>query len=249
MSTLNSSDWFSTALGSHLIERELAYFDEKVTDIFGFNALQVGLAEFDFLRASRIPMRASIGQHACARVAADPAFLPVAGQSIDLMLLPHVFEFAANPHQILREVERVLMAEGQVIISGFNPFSLWGVKRFFNRHSGSFPWSGHFITLARMKDWLSLLNFEVTGGHMCCYAPPFANDKWRERFDFMDKAGDRWWPLAGGVYFLQAKKRVHGMRLLTPNWNDSLAAKRRLAAAAQDRVAPMQKQKEQEPIA
>ena len=253
MSTLKEADWFDTALGRHLLEREQAYFDEVVSDIFGFNALQLGLLEFDFLRASRIPMRAAIGHGPQARVAADPAFLPVAGQSIDLLLLPHVFEFAANPHQILREVERVLMPEGHAIISGFNPLSLWGVKRFLNRDSGNYPWTGRFISLPRMKDWLSLLNFEVTGGRMCCYAPPFASDKWRERFGFLDDAGDRWWPLAGGVYFLLAKKCVHGMRLLTPNWNDSLAAKRRLAAAAQDRVVPnrvvrMQKKKEQEPI-
>ena len=248
MSTVKAAEWFGSALGRHLIEREQAYFDEAVNDIFGFNALQVGMADYDFLRACRIPLRAAVGQGGGARIQADPAFLPVDGQSIDLLLLPHVFEFAANPHQILREVERVLMPEGHVIISGFNPFSLWGMKRFMNRNSGNFPWSGRFITLARMKDWLSLLNFEVTGGHMCCYAPPFANDKWRERFRFMDEAGDRWWPLAGGVYFLLARKRVHGMRMLTPSWNDSLAARRRLAAAAQDKVVSMHKRKEQEPI-
>lgn len=248
MSTVKAGEWFDSALGRHLIEREQAYFDETVNDIFGFNALQVGMVEFDFLRACRIPLCASIGQSAGARIEADPAFLPVAGQSIDLMVLPHVFEFATNPHQILREVERVLMPEGHVIISGFNPFSLWGVKHFFNRNSGNFPWTGRFISLARMKDWLSLLNFEVTGGQMCCYAPPVANDKWRERFSFMDEAGDRWWPLAGGVYFLLARKRVQGMRMLTPNWHDSLASKRRLAAAAQDRGVSMHKQKEQEPI-
>lgn len=252
MSTLSQNQWFDTALGRHLLEREQAYFDDVVSDIFGFNALQLGLTEFDFLRASRIPLRAAVGQEPNVRIIADFQHLPVATQSIDLLLLPHVLEFAANPHQILREVERVLMPEGHVVIAGFNPFSLWGAKRFLSRDSGDYPWNGHFIALPRVKDWLALLGFEVTGGRLCCYAPPLASAKWRERFRFMDDAGDRWWPLAGGVYFLLAKKRVHGMRLITPNWNDSLAAKRRLAAAAQDRaqdrVMQMTKKKEREPI-
>jgi SAM-dependent methyltransferase len=248
MSTLSENEWFETALGQHLLQREQAYFDEVVSDIFGFNALQIGLTEFDFLRASRIPLRAAMGRSPGVRVTADPAFLPVASQSVDLLLLPHVLEFAPNSHQILREVERVLMPEGHVVISGFNPLSLWGAKRFLNRDSHEYPWNGRFIALPRMKDWLSLLNFEVSGGRMCCYAPPLASAKWRERLSFMDDAGDRWWPLAGGVYFLLAKKRVHGMRLITPNWHESLAAKRRLAAAAQDRVVRMNKPKQREPI-
>lgn len=248
MSTLNENQWFGTELGRYLLEREQAYFDEVVSDIFGFNALQVGLTEFDFLRTCRIPLRAAIGRGGAVRVLAEPSFLPVASQSVDLLLLPHVLEFASDPHQILREVERVLMPEGHVVIAGFNPLSLWGMTRFFNRRCGSYPWTGNFISLPRMKDWLSLLNFEVAGGRMCCYVPPLSSTQWRQRFGFLENAGDRWWPLGGGVYFLLAKKRVHGMRLLTPHWNDTLAAKRRLAAAAQDRVVSLHKKKEREPI-
>ncbi len=239
MSTLSPEEWFATPLGQDLLAREQAFYDETVGDIFGFNALQLGLTGADFLRASRIPLRATVGVGEGARVVADPHFLPIATQSIDLVLLPHVLEFAAHPHQILREVERVLMPEGQVVISGFNPLSLWGLKRFFKRSTGAYPWNGRFISLPRLKDWLSLLNFEMTAGRMCCYAPPFASDAWRERFAFMDKAGDRWWPLGGGVYFLVAKKRVHGMRLILPNWNERRAARQRLAAAPQRQAASL----------
>jgi SAM-dependent methyltransferase len=248
MSIFNENEWFATALGRHVLEREQAYFDEVVADIFGFNALQLGLTEFDLLRTSRIPLRAALGRAQAARVVGDPAFLPIASQSVDLLLLPHVLEFASNPHQILREVERVLIPEGHLLISGFNPFSVWGLKQFLNKRSGIYPWTGKFISLPRMKDWLSLLNFEVSGGRMCCYTPPFAGAQWRRRFAFMESAGDRWWPLGGGVYFLLARKRVHGMRLLTPNWHDALAAKRRLAAAAQDRVVQLHRKKQREPI-
>jgi SAM-dependent methyltransferase len=249
MSTLNEAEWFETPLGQHLLAREQAWFDETVSDLFGFNALQLGLTQFDFLRGNRIPLRAAVGQGPNVRVRADFRHLPVASQSIDLLLLPHVLEFASDPHQILREVERVLMPEGHVVISGFNPLSLWGLKRFFNRRGAHYPWTGNFISLPRAKDWLSLLNFEVTRGRLCCYAPPFASAQWLERFRFMEDAGDRWWPLGGGVYFLLAKKRVHGMRLIMPNWNERLAAKKRLAAAAQRQVANLHKSKEREPLA
>jgi SAM-dependent methyltransferase len=248
MSTVNDREWFKTALGQHLLEREQAYFDDTVSDIFGFNALQLGLTQFDFLRANRIPLRAALGEGPNVRAVADLNFLPIASQSIDLLLLPHVLEFASHPHQILREVERVLMPEGHVVIAGFNPLSLWGVKRFVNRRSGNYPWTGHFISLPRVKDWLALLNFEVTGGRLCCYSPPIASLKWSERLRFMEEAGDRWWPLGGGVYFLVAKKRVHGMRLIMPSWNERLAAKQRLAAAAQRQVANLHKNKERDPV-
>ncbi len=72
----------------------------------------------------------------------------------------------------LREVERVLRPEGSLIISGFNPFSLWGMHRALGRKQG-YPWSGRFIALPRLKDWLALLGFEVVGGRFAAYAPPF----------------------------------------------------------------------------
>jgi SAM-dependent methyltransferase len=249
MSTISEQAWFETPLGEHLLAREQAYFDEVVSDIFGFNALQLGLAQYDFLRACRIPLRQSLGQHGEVGIKADFAYLPIASQSIDLLVLPHVLEFADNPHQILREAERVLMPEGHVVIAAFNPISLWGLKRFLRRQSGDYPWNGHFIALPRAKDWLALLGFEVVAGKLCCYEPPFSSVKWLDRFAFMEPAGDRWWPLAGGVYFLLAKKRVHGMRLIMPTWNERLAAQRQLAAAPQRQVPSLNKhRKEREPV-
>jgi SAM-dependent methyltransferase len=135
-----------------------------------------------------------------------------------------VLEFSSAPHQILREVERVLMPEGNLIISGFNPISLWGLNRRLRKPQG-YPWCGEFIGLARLKDWLALLGFEVVGGRFSIYAPPFQHSKWLERCAFMEAAGDRWWAVSGGVYFVHAVKRVPGMRLLKPKWNNGLVRK------------------------
>lgn len=218
------SEWFASDQGGYVLEREQAYFDRTVNDIFGYNALQLGLPEHDFLRNSRIPLRFSGAdqQKADVRLCGDE--LPIACGSLDLVLLPHVLEFAQQPHAILREVERVLMPEGSLIISGFNPHSLWGLHRTLVRRRG-YPWCGHFIALYRLKDWLSLLGFEVTGGSFAAYAPPFQQRKWLARSDLIEAAGNKWWPVSGGVYFLHAAKRVPGMRLIKPKWNQGLVKK------------------------
>ncbi len=216
-------DWFSTPLGRYLLATEREYYDRVVADIFGYNALQCGLAQIDLLAASRIPSRWRVGSSGPIDLRADFCDLPIAANSIDLVVLPHVLEFSDDPHQILREVVRVLVPEGQVVISGFNPWSLLGLKRIMPRHRGEVPWSGHFINLPRLKDWLSLLSFDIVGGRMQGYAPPFAQEHWLRRFSFLDAAGDRWWPFAGGIYLLQAVKRVRGMRVITPSWRPALA--------------------------
>jgi SAM-dependent methyltransferase len=215
--------WFETALGRYVLERERDYFDRVVADIFGYNALQFGLPQIDLLRTSRIPSRWCIGSSGSTALNADFRDLPIAANSIDLAVLPHVLEFTDDPHQILREVVRVLVPEGQVVISGFNPWSLLGLKRIAPSARSQMPWSGHFINLPRLKDWLSLLSFDVIGGRMHGYLPPFSQEPWLRRFNFLDAAGDRWWPFAGGIYLLQAVKRVRGMRVITPSWRPAIA--------------------------
>ena len=222
-------EWFASPLGRYLLECEHRYVDLAVADVFGFNALQLGLPGHDFLRASRIPLKCGIAPSGPVALRAEFRDLPIASNSIDLLLLPHALEFSEHPHQILREVRRVLMPEGHAVIACFNPWSLWGLRRLFSRARGAYPWRGRFINLPRLKDWLALLELEIVAGRMGCYLPPCTQDKWIEHFRFMEAAGDRWWPIAGGVYFLHVVKRVRGMRVIMPMWREQLARKRNLA--------------------
>ncbi len=216
LSRLNT-EWFESPLGQHLLFREQRYYDNAVSDVFGFNAVQVGLPQLDFLRNSRIPLRVTCAVEP-AGVRADPMFLPFECQSLDLLLLPHVLEFSANPHQVLREAERVLRPEGRLVLSGFNPRSLWGLARILQGGERGYPWNGNFLNVSRVKDWMVLLGLEVAAGSMCCYRPPINRETWLRRLRFMEPAGDRWWAMGGGVYFLQAVKRVHGMHVILPEW-------------------------------
>lgn len=233
-SIISLAPWFETPAGAYARAWEQARLDELTADIFGYNAVQVGLPQIDALASNRMPNRwitdsaLTAGAGAEMRRAVvlhDFAELPFATQSLDLVVLPHVLEFAAEPHQVLREVERVLIPEGQVIICGFNPVSMWGIRQGAGRLTGAhfLPLHGEFISVPRLKDWLKLLNMEINRGHFGCYAPPCATDKWLQRFAFLEKAGNRWWPYLGALYIVQAIKRVKGMRLVGPAWQKKTA--------------------------
>lgn len=207
---------------------EQTRLDALTSDIFGFNAMQIGLPQIDALRANRMPNKwlsdtlvpADSQSTPPVVVVHDFAELPFASQCLDLVVLPHVLEFAEEPHQVLREIERVLRPEGQVIICGFNPASMWGLRQAAGRLTGAhfLPRHGEFIGMPRIKDWMKLLNLDVNRGSFGCYAPPFQREAWLARSAFMEKAGDRWWPYLGAVYVVQAIKRVKGMRLIGPAW-------------------------------
>jgi hypothetical protein len=94
-------------------------------------------------------------------------------------------------------------------------------------------WGGEFISLSRVKDWLTLLGFDLLDGQLDCYNLPSSNEKNLQRLEWLARAGDRWWPFAGGVYYLHAVKRVAGVRLIKPEW--ARVQRRHAATAARSR--------------
>jgi SAM-dependent methyltransferase len=239
--------WLQSAPGLYVLSWEQDALDHAVTDAFGYHALQLGLPELDGLRANRMPHRwvasdslvvpelLAMPPPADRLITTTPAdeplalfcefdALPFPDNSIDLVVMPHTLERARDPHLTLREVERVLRPEGRVVIAGFNPASLWGLRQRaghvvrgvgLRRSSPMYlPRAGECIGYWRLRDWLRLLSFEVEGGRFGCYKPPFSSPRWLDRFDWMDRTGDRWWPVLGSVYFITAVKRVRGMRLV-----------------------------------
>jgi SAM-dependent methyltransferase len=235
MANTGFADWLETEQGLYVRRWVESRHDQLVADIFGFNAVQIGLPQLDLLRANRMPFqfKSDMENGKGVRVRNTTLELPFASASIDLVVLPHVLEFSAHPHRVLREVERVLVPEGSVVVTGFNPFSLWGMRRRFKRQPRSTPWDGRYISVPRLKDWFNLLGMETHMGCFGCYAPALEQEKWLQRWHFMEPAGDRWWPFAGGVYMLQAIKRVHGMRLIAPSWKDRMATAKALAPVIQ----------------
>lgn len=229
--------WFDSPPGRYLLAWEQACFDEAVADVFGYHSLQIGMPLLDGLRANRMPHRwlamdALQASEPCAgtvpNLLAHAVALPFPDNSLDLVLLPHTLELSHDPHVALREVARVLVPEGRVVITGLNPISLWGLRqqrvRLYQRLSGGrgrlyLPDVGEFISAWRLRDWLRLLNFEVEPAVFGCYRPAVRSEHWMERFAWMDPVGQRCWPILGAGYFVVGVKRVHGMRLMEPAWS------------------------------
>lgn len=226
--------WFDSAPGRYLLAWEQAHFDEAVANVFGYHSMQLGMPQLDGLRANRMPhcwramdqiQAPSPGAGAAPHLLAHAVALPFPDNSLDLLLLPHALELSHDPHAALREVARVLVPEGRVIISGLNPISLWGLRQRRARLYQRWGWGdlylpdvGEFIGCWRLRDWLRLLSFEVESVHFGCYRPAVCTNQWLERFSWMDKVGARCWPILGAAYFVVAVKRVHGVRLLGPTW-------------------------------
>ena len=228
------SDWLQglgAATARHLLAWEQAHADELLADVFGYHALQVGGLSLQALRANRMPHR---WRAATEFEATEPAFCgtserdealwmdsrawPWPAESLDLVVLPHTLEQSADPQACLREVERSLIPEGQVFITGLNPWSLWGwrQRRALRTWPAETSLAGHGQLLAphRLRDWLELLGFEVQLCHFGGWTPALASERWRRRWAWLDRLGPRWWPILGGAYLMVATKRVPGGHLL-----------------------------------
>jgi SAM-dependent methyltransferase len=211
--------WFSGALGSKVLEAERARLSRVLPDLFGYHALQLGgIDEADLLGSSRILHRIVAGvPGSAAHVQAEPEHLPVASDSVDVLLLPHTLEFCREPHQVLREADRILIPEGHLVILGFNPWSLWPLRRVI-RGQGEPPWRGRFLSVTRVRDWLGLLGFETLGVDNFFFRPPCGREAIMRRLQSMEQLGERGWPVPSGLYLLTARKRVVTLTPIRPRW-------------------------------
>src|SRR5450830_1129453 len=208
--------WLQSPAGAYVRAWEQRCLDELTADIFGFNALQIGLPQIDALAANRMPNK--------WRSATRTSTREQLALSVDASQIADTLAFAELPFAS-QSVERVLIPEGQLIICGFNPASLWGMRQAMGRaiHSPYLPSAGEFISMPRMKDWLKLLNLGVSRSHFGCYAPPCRSAKWLQRFHFLEEAGQKGWPYLGAVYMVHAIKRVKGGTIIGPAWNRKTA--------------------------
>lgn len=159
----------------------------------------------------------------------DFSSLPFPAASLDLVLMPHSLEVSMDSHATLREVERVLVPQGRVVICGFNPVGLWALRQARTRlwesltggrwsGQGYLPQAGEYIGYWRLRDWLRLLDFEVEVVRFGCYVPAVSSPTWLKRFAWMERIGPRWWPIFGSSYLVVAVKRVRGVRMLGSVW-------------------------------
>ncbi|MEJ2554205.1 MAG: methyltransferase domain-containing protein, partial [Gammaproteobacteria bacterium] len=112
--------WFADVLGTALLDQEQTALDKVLQNLFGYYLLQLGwVAPRDILAESRIRMRMIMDVDpprgvAYPYVVAMPEMVPVQADSLDVVVLQHTLEFAREPHEVLREVDRMLIPEGHV---------------------------------------------------------------------------------------------------------------------------------------
>lgn len=208
--------WFESVLGSHLLRAERRVAGELLGHCFGHYLLQYGVwgGRTHFLDCARTRYRFLAGGGATdlpvdVRVSAQP--LPFASDSVDVIVLPHAMEFESSPHALLRETERVLRGEGRLLVLGFNPRGICGLRKPFSRRQ--FPWNGQWISERRLRDWLRLLDMDILAVRHYFFRPPLQFDALLKRSRWLDRAGSRLPVLACG-YALLACKRLYGVNPL-----------------------------------
>ena len=217
-------EWFDSELGAEFLKAEKTTVDRIVSTLFGMHLVQFSVDSrvtlFDKSPVSHcfsvVPtIDLGLSEN---NIVANNDEIPLAHESVDVVILHHALDFTDSPHQVLREASRVLRPGGHVVIVGFNPNSYWGLNHLFGCSKHAAPWCGHFISHGRLSDWLQLLELtelqHLSGYHRL----PFEQYKWRKRFRMLDGLADRFPGHHGAFSVLLARKDIAGMTPLRSGW-------------------------------
>lgn len=214
-------DWLRTPLGASLLDVERELCRETLDGLFGEHLLQIGdwgePREFlQYARTHSAWISVAPGRPASGNLVAMPERLPVESDSVDVLLLPHTLDVTASPHAVLREVHRVLRSDGQLVVLGFRPGGLWGLRRLLA--PGSFPpGRPQLISERLLTDWLRLLDMKIHGVRRYFFRWPVGGRRrdvsWR-----WEELGDRWWPEMASCYALTARKQLYTLTPVRRRW-------------------------------
>ena len=210
-----AQQWFEGERGRGLLSRQQALLNEVVSDYFGYHLLQLSIdARLNLFNNCRVQQKYRchpFGSNLAAQC--DFEQLPFASESLDVVVLHHVQEVVDNPHQLLREIQRVIIPSGHVVLMGFNPWSPMGLYSHIGRWVPGSIAHNHLISAQRMSDWLALLGFETEVCQYGYHCPLFMESTNKPMVDeFL-----RHWPL-GNFYLISAIKRVVTPTAVRPKW-------------------------------
>lgn len=213
-------DWYATSAGQTTLARVQSIVSRMSADIFGYYALETGVlaGQHSFLQESRVANQFSLGvlPGEQASIVGTPEQLPFALNNLDLVVASHALDCTRSPHQVLREIERVLVPEGHCILIGFNPISFKGLAQLRYLHN---PKARHcqFYSTFRVREWLSVLGFEVCETASAGFCPVFAGDYLFKRAGWLDRLGSQYRLMTGNVYIIHVQKKVSNMTPLLPS--------------------------------
>lgn len=214
-------DWFKGFLGRRYAAVERVLIERALEKGHGYQILQLGHVldvepKEQFERVIRLHWQAQ----ADTDVVTSPGALPLSSDSVDALVAPHLLELHAQPHEILRELHRVLRPEGLIVLSGFSPVSAIGALRAVRRRKESAPWSCNWLTATRISDWLSLLGFELVKVRTQRLPVSGASSKRVFSMASVVEASRPALRTAAGVYTFAARKKVMWVRPVVSRWRE-----------------------------
>lgn len=208
-------DWFLTApLGKYILHKERDFYTNNVKNIFGKYSLQIGMDKTNLLLGNKIVNHYNIPRD----INALAQFLPIASDSIDLIILSHYLEEHNDYEQIINECNRILAPNGKLIISCLNRYSLINLYKTRAKLD-----KYYFRSVSEIEKVLRNNSLNICGGKFFSYMPPIKSNIRLRKFEIFNKIGDRWFPTFANSFTIIAKKTVisHTLRLSTPIFKSS----------------------------
>ena len=211
--------WYESRVGQQVFDAGQAILEQLLPGLFGYHLLQMSPVATPLYSRSTIGHKVSLGlAPGHGDFVASPEQLPFQSDSVDVVVLHHMLDFCSAPQNVLREVARVTLSGGHVIIVGFNPLSSWGIARAALRWRGQAPLNAAFIRMGRLMDWLNLLDFRIDRAELAHNVLPFQLQK--RVPDYSQGLSRRAnWPL-GAIYVLVARKQVARITPIKPMWRN-----------------------------
>ena len=210
--------WLAGPFGRLLVAAEQSEVATALEHVFGNQFVQIGRwgPPDAFLPLARTPRRALVAEPgARGDCVSHASSLAIQSQSVDAVLLPHTLEFEPEPHEVLREVERVLVGEGHIVVLGFEPAGAWALRHYLTRQ-GFPPGLTRLLSRGRLRDWLRLLGFDVLETRRFVHALPIEGLSAGPVARGLQRVGSRLDGRLGNAYLLKARKRVYSLTPIRP---------------------------------
>lgn len=224
------NEWLSQEfLGRNLLKTETSLLTSSLERHFGKQAIVVGVPQqLNLLQYVKLPCHSLVTPLSLKKedgmgfIEGDLHDLPILTGSAELVVIPHTLEFIDNPQRLIHEACRIVKPEGLIALFGFNPISIWGLRRAIYKNNMS-PWNANQIPVYKVKQWLRLAEFELEKHMSALFVPPISEQNTHKRFEFMESLGKKFLPKWGGIYLLIARAKVVPLTPIKLKWKQQLS--------------------------